>query len=71
MSLLSELINIMKSNSYTNCLSLCKEEEIEQGCKAWVKNQFIFRFSNHSTYVWPSNPLYYNAVALIYTQIVR
>ena len=72
LSLLSELINIVIVAAYTNCLTLRKEEEVEWGCKAWVKkNQCIFRFSNHSMYVWPSNPLYYNAAALIYTPRVR
>lgn len=73
MALLLELINILNSNCYTSCWTQCKDEEIVQGCKAWVKkkNQFIFRFSNHNMYVWPSNPLYYNAATLIYTQRVR
>lgn len=44
MSLLSELINIVIVSAYTNCLSLCKEEEIEQGCKAWVKINLLLDF---------------------------
>ena len=39
MSLLSELINIVIVAAYTNCLTLRKEEEIEWGCKAWVKKK--------------------------------
>lgn len=39
LSLLSELINIVIVAAYTNCLTLRKEEEIEWGCKAWVKKK--------------------------------